>query len=1657
MKQRSLWEKGITWLLVVIMIATIVNPGIRNKVLASAEDTTPPVISEILYMDAEGNEELVAGADLADRPCQMQVKVFVEDESEIAKVAYLFYEDSGVFSEIPENAVQVEVQEDGGYLIPVMSNTKIHIWVVDENDNTAEEDIDTIGEYIREIEPKVLGFYTKQEPEQAGDPSVFIPYAGEDSWKNEPVTVYIDFDIVNGNEEEKEASKLYKREIAAGEVLSQEEFDTGWTQVTEREEQYFVDELDTVGANDVYYKLVSYDLYTSDMKMLTYRYDTSAPEEFEPQFYQDRDCDNLPDTEEVEGMDTPVVYETDSWVTGQVLCNMMIQDTPSGLSKLECVKDGNEEAAIEIPDSYITKNDNEWIITNYPVTMRGAHSYYWRAYDQAGNRYDTSIYTVKLSDVIPKVMVTAKKKVTNQEYTQGTWSNEKVRLTVGLKQASPEAKFYYAVRDKGEAGPSCPTGSEEDFLETWTLLNDSALTVEDDSCRKTYYFFAVTKDGAPSVSLTKFAVWQDTVAPELELKAEKKEDEAYTSGSWTNQEVSVKASLKEKLKSGATIYYKERDMHEADSEAPECPDGSEASLADWELLDGTYKAGRTGCDKKVYFFAVSGSGIPASQLKEIRIKQDVTNPFTLPLEYYCNGSAIKINKWQSGDITVQGIVSDTESGIKKITYEVGTNPAVTVTDVSETAEGSTNFSFKIQDQGVNEIKVKVYDKAGNYVPCQAFKTMIDKKNPGIAVEASTNFESYSSGSFTPYDIVLRPKNTQETMSRVTYYYMVTKQGKTVPDFDASTWTKMEDETVTVIANEGKNGTQYSFVAMNEAGIHSGIKTVRVAFDTTVPAKISAKLMDPQSDIGATQGEITWYRAGKKKIKVTNPQDDCSAITTKLQVMKKQRLDEEMVEDDSLTTTLAPSMKEEVTPSLEDGVYAFYTQRVDGVGFESVSGTSYVYVDSTKPTINSVTYSDAANSIREKYDAVYNNQDIYVNILASDQLSGVKKVSFCVGEETESSKFLDAVRNGNGAYRIAIPEQTGGENFKGFLTIKVYDQAGNVSNTYRTKELVYQKNGSDIQMSLNKEASKWWASDLHLTTKVTDHFSKIQEIQYYVDNELVGSYQAPTGQVSSYTKELDLTKEAANSQGYTAKVIMKNQSGTVSAKELPVFIDKTAPVIKLEGIEEGSYANSNRNLEILTHETIYDLTNVSFTATKELDGAVSEYSVEGYGLSQVDDTANRLFTEEGRYDIVATAIDGAGNQAVSAHKTFVIDKTAPVLSITGVSDDSCNNENVQLQFSAIDSFYEDMDVKIEVERTLDGATYTNAVAGFAANQKHSTMTHTFTEDGTYRVTFYATDKAGNVAAPQIRTFTIDQNAPVITISGVSDYRVTDENVGVTVSVMESYFVTNTVNVVVMVQDVEGRIQPVEMPQWVNSGKNSVMTNQFTEDGIYQVVVTAKDKAGNKAEQTLHFTIDRMPPVITAIEDLNGNYYKSLDLDKIVNESVKDLSVPTVNIYLNGLECQGGVLTEDGKYNLKIEAWDELGHTSEKQAEFVIDGTPPKVIFTGIEEGATVYNSFELGIGLELDIDTIEKITINGAVKDLPENQSSFVFPITEFGNYTVEVLATDYAGNTTNTTFKFRLMKEATRTALITVMVGSISLIMLLLLLLALGRRKGKTS
>ena len=50
MKQRSLWEKGITWLLVVIMIATIANPGIRNKVLTSAEDTTPPVISEILLV-----------------------------------------------------------------------------------------------------------------------------------------------------------------------------------------------------------------------------------------------------------------------------------------------------------------------------------------------------------------------------------------------------------------------------------------------------------------------------------------------------------------------------------------------------------------------------------------------------------------------------------------------------------------------------------------------------------------------------------------------------------------------------------------------------------------------------------------------------------------------------------------------------------------------------------------------------------------------------------------------------------------------------------------------------------------------------------------------------------------------------------------------------------------------------------------------------------------------------------------------------------------------------------------------------------------------------------------------------------------------------------------------------------------------------------------------------------------------------------------------------------------------------------------------------------------------------------------------------------------------------------------------------------------------
>lgn len=119
-------------------------------------------------------------------------------------------------------------------------------------------------------------------------------------------------------------------------------------------------------------------------------------------------------------------------------------------------------------------------------------------------------------------------------------------------------------------------------------------------------------------------------------------------------------------------------------------------------------------------------------------------------------------------------------------------------------------------------------------------------------------------------------------------------------------------------------------------------------------------------------------------------------------------------------------------------------------------------------------------------------------------------------------------------------------------------------------------------------------------------------------------------------------EEITSEGdYKLEVKALGRNGIESSKTIEFSIDKTAPIINIDGVIEGKYYN----------------TDVIPNVTSEKEVSLSlELNEESYN--------NTKIIEEGKYSLKIKAIDKAGNITDKELK-FVIDKTAPIITIDGL--------------------------------------------------------------------------------------------------------------------------------------------------------------------------------------------------------------------------------------------------------------------------------------------------------------------------------------------------------------------------------------------------------
>src|SRR3989344_3324357 len=287
----------------------------------------------------------------------------------------------------------------------------------------------------------------------------------------------------------------------------------------------------------------------------------------------------------------------------------------------------------------------------------------------------------------------------------------------------------------------------------------------------------------------------------------------------------------------------------------------------------------------------------------------------------------------------------------------------------------------------------------------------------------------------------------------------------------------------------------------------------------------------------------------------------------------------------------------------------------------------------------------------------------------------------------------------GAWSVTIPAEN--ELIDGVYPVSAVstDAAGNLSNL------------AEGTLTINTQAPDLTldpiASNVTAITGTTEPTGVTVTVTV-TDSELNGfTYDASVDGAGIWSATItDVLAEGV----YTVTVTATDELGNVATLPSTLTIDTTSPVLTLVGTDP---VDVNLN-GIYTEEGATGTDNIDSTVTVVIGGDTVDTGVLG-----------------AEYTITYSAVDTSGNSSGITRTVRIKDLEAPVLTLTGASPMNLAIGQEYVESGAIG--VDNVDASVEV--TIGGDTVNTAI------------------DGTYSVTFDATDTAGNVATQIIRTVVV----------------------------------------------------------------------------------------------------------------------------------------------------------------------------------------------------------------------------------------------------------------------------------------------------------------
>lgn len=395
--------------------------------------------------------------------------------------------------------------------------------------------------------------------------------------------------------------------------------------------------------------------------------------------------------------------------------------------------------------------------------------------------------------------------------------------------------------------------------------------------------------------------------------------------------------------------------------------------------------------------------------------------------------------------------------------------------------------------------------------------------------------------------------------------------------------------------------------------------------------------------------------------------------------------------------------------------------------------------------------------------------------------------------------------------------------------------------------------------------------------------------------------------------------------------------------------------------------------------------------------VSGPTAVGFSQCGPDVVLDLAGAKDGVYVVSVSVTDPAGNTSTVATASYELDTTAP------------NQPVVTAPESPAQGRAPDFAVSVDEP----GLTYNcvevsgPSAVGFRSCGPDTVLDLSTAKDGTYVIAVTVTDKAGNTSSAGEDSYVLDTTPPPA--PDVSTPDPLTNNVTVTVSIGD----TELGVILTCDLTVNGRI--------VSSGPcpaNGTFNTTGSSDGLYQLVVTATDAAGNFQATTVSWTRDTIAPPAPSVtaphspaQGRSPDFALS-DTETGVTYSCTVTGPSPVDFTSCGpdavLDLTGA---KDGTYVVTVTATDAAGNTSSAtSASYVLDTTPPPA--PAIQAPHSPGNSRSPSFGVsDTEAGVHYACTVTGsAIVGLCGPTTQLDLTGSPDGTYQLTVTAIDSAGN-----------------------------------------------